>query len=86
MSEGLTVAETDSNESENKPADCMPIADAAKLLGVPPRRLGWAAHANRIAEYSSTKPFPGRPGLNQITFEVSLSEARKYLQSIGAIE
>lgn len=80
------MAEIQGDEPENKPADCMPIADAAKLLGVPPRRLGWAAHANRIAEYSSTKPFPGRPGLNQIVFEVSLKEARTYLKSIGAIE
>lgn len=82
----MSVATASEEEPENKPDDCMSYDEAAKLLGVPSRRLKWAAHSNRITEYSSTKPWPGRTDINELVFEVSLKEARKYLKSIGAIE
>lgn len=73
-------------EQEDKPADCLSFREAATALGLPERRIRRAADSYRIREFSSTRPWPGRPDLNQLTFEVSLSEARKYFKSIGAIE
>lgn len=81
----MTVAEVEGEQPEVIPADCVTYAEASKVFGIPERRLKWAAHASRIEEYSKSEPWPGHQ-FNKLTFLISLSEARKYLKSIGAIE